>query len=314
MAGFFLPWLHNGPAGLATHHLMPPLTPYNGVTVALATRHGKERVIGRALRHGLGADLLHVREVDTDALGSFCGGIPRRGTALEACLAKAEAALEAGGTACAIASEGSFGPHPGVPFLAAGLEVLVFVDRTRGLTISEQGLARRTNFAHRLVAAAEADGPDPALAEWLARVGFPSHGLLVRASGGPGGSGPVEKGLHRWEELAAAIRRAASASADGQALVETDMRAHCNPTRMGAIRHLAFRLVRRLACPCPACQTPGWGVVGQKSGLPCAACGEPTGLTRALILGCARCDHQQDRARPDGLRRADPAQCDWCNP
>jgi hypothetical protein len=293
---------------------MSPPTPYSGVAVALATRHGKERVIGRALRHGLGADLLHVRQVDTDALGTFCGGVLRRGTALEACLAKAEAALEAGGTACAIASEGSFGPHPQVPFLAAGLEVLVFVDRSRGLTISEQGLARRTNFAHRLVAAAEADGPDPALAGWLSQVGFPSHGLMVRAPIGSTGPGPVEKGLHRWEDLAPAIRRAASSSADGQALVETDMRAHCNPTRMAAIRQLAFRLVRRLARPCPACQTPGWGVVGQRSGLPCADCGEPTALTCALILGCAHCGHQQETARPDGLRRADPGHCAWCNP
>ncbi|MFN9623405.1 MAG: DUF6671 family protein [Cyanobacteriota bacterium] len=293
---------------------MPRLTPYTGVTVALATRHGKERVIGRALRQGLGADLLHVRSVDTDALGTFCGGVPRRGTALEACLAKAEAALEAGGTPCAIASEGSFGPHPQLPFLAAGLECLVFLDRLRGLTIREQGLARRTNFAHRLVAAPEACGPDSSLADWLTQVGFPSHGLMVRAHIGATGRGPAEKGLHRWEELAPAISRAAAASADGQALVETDMRAHCNPTRMAAIRRLAFRLVRRLASPCPACQSPGWGVVGQRSGLPCAGCGQPTALTRALIQGCVRCGHQEETPRPDGLQRADPGSCDWCNP
>lgn len=294
--------------------LMPRLTPYTGVTVALATRHGKERVIGRALRHGLGADLLHVRSVDTDALGSFCGAVPRRGTALEACLAKAEAALEAGGTACAIASEGSFGPHPQLPWLAAGLECLVFLDRSRGLILKEQGLARRTNFAHRLVTAGEASGPDPALAGWLRQVGFPSHGLMVRAHLGSAGAGTVEKGLRRWEDLAAAMSRAVAASADGQALVETDMRAHCNPTRMAAIRQLAFRLVRRLASPCPACDSPGWGVVDQRSGLPCADCGQPTALTRVLIRGCARCDHQEETPRPDGLRWADPGRCDWCNP
>lgn len=289
-------------------------SPYSGVTVALATRHGKERVIGRALLHGLGAELLHLREVDTDALGTFCGAVPRRGGALEACIAKAEAALAAGGTEFAIASEGSFGPHPQLPMLAVGLECLVFLDRRRGLTISEQGFARRTNFAHRLVADIGGGEPDPALARWLEQVGFPSHGLLVRAHTGPAGSGALEKGLHRWEDLASAIARAAAASSDGLALVETDMRAHRNPTRMAAIRRLAFRLVRRLASPCPACQTPGWGVVEQRPGLPCAECGLPTALTRALVWGCAGCEHQEERPRPDGLQRADPGHCDWCNP
>ncbi|MFN9547244.1 MAG: DUF6671 family protein [Cyanobacteriota bacterium] len=293
---------------------MTSSTPYRGVTVALATRHGKERVIARALRHGLGAELLHVREVDTDALGTFCGGVPRQATALEACVAKAEAALAAGGTAHAIASEGSFGPHPHLPMLAVGMEWLVFLDRHRGLTIREQGLSDRTNFAHRLVGEAETSGPEPALGKWLAQVGFPRHALMVRAHQERAGADGVEKGLRRWEDLQVAILRAAAASSDGLALVETDMRAHCNPTRMAAIRRLSFRLVRRLASPCPACHAPGWGVVEQRPGLPCADCGLPTTLTRALVWGCARCDHEEEKSRPDGLKRADPGRCDWCNP
>lgn len=293
---------------------MPTSSSYRGVTVALATRHGKEKVIAPALRHGLGAELLHVRAVDTDALGTFCGAVQRQGSALEACIAKAEAALASGGTEFAIASEGSFGPHPQIPFLAAGLECLVFLDRRRGLTISEQSLARRTNFAHRLVGCVEASGPDPALRHWLEQVGFPSHALIVRAHSGGAATGAVEKGLKRWEDLALAIARAALASSDGLALVETDMRAHCNPTRMAAIRRLAFRLVRRLASTCPACQSPGWGVVDQRPGLPCADCGRATGVTRALVWGCPGCAHREERPRPDGLQRTDPGQCDWCNP
>ena len=293
---------------------MPTSSPYSGVTVALATRHGKEKVIARALRHGLGAELLHVHAVDTDALGTFCGGVPRQGSALEACIAKAEAALAAGGTEFAIASEGSFGPHPQLPFLAAGLECLVFLDRRRGLTISEQSLARRTNFAHRLVGCVEASGPDPALRRWLEQVAFPSHALMVLPHNSEAATAAVEKGLKRWEDLAPAIARAAQASSDGLALVETDMRAHCNPTRMAAIRRLAFRLVRRLASTCPACQRPGWGVVDQRPGLPCAHCGLPTGLTRALVWGCSGCPHQEEKPRPDGQEQADPGQCDWCNP
>ncbi len=295
-------------------------SPYADQWVALATRHGKERVIGRALRHGLGAHLLHVTAVDTDALGTFSGEVPRRGTALEACLAKAEAALAASGSELAIASEGSFGPHPQLPFLPSGLECLVFVDRRRGLTISEQGLARRTNFSHRLVGTVSTNGPDPDLAAWLARVGFPRHRLIVRPhlSRGQGSGGVKEsggaKGLQRWEDLASAISQAAEVSSDGLALVETDMRAHCNPTRMAAIRRLTFRLVRRLARACPRCHTPGWGVAGQRPGLPCAECGLSTDLTQSLIWSCGHCGHQDVQGRPDGLRLADPRHCQWCNP
>lgn len=297
---------------------MPSLSPYGGETVALATRHGKEKVIGRALRSGLGAELLHVKTVDTDALGTFCGSVVRQGSTLQACIAKAEAALEQGGTALAIASEGSFGPHPHLPFLAAGLECMVFLDRSRGLTISEQGLARRTNFAHRLVKPSSVLGGDPEFQAWLVQVGFPRHALMVRPEGVPTRlevtHARVEKGLHRWEDLRTAIQRAAAASAAGLALVETDMRAHCNPTRMAAIRELAFRLVRRVASPCPACHTPGWGMVELRPGLPCGTCGLPTSLLLAEVWGCQLCPHRQEKPRGDGLLEADPGQCQWCNP
>jgi len=291
---------------------------YAGQVVALATRHGKERVISRALRRGLGAELLHVQSVDTDALGTFCGTVQRQGDALQACIAKAEVALREGGTELAIASEGSFGPHPHLPFLAAGMECMVFLDQRQGLMIREQLLARRTNFAHRLVPPAAPSGPEPELVRWLEQVGFPRHALIVRpqcSSASTGESpGHVEKGLRRWEDLQLAIQRAASASREGLALVETDMRAHCNPTRMAAIRALAFRLVRRIATRCPACQTPGWGLVDQLPGLRCGGCGLPTELVVAEVWGCERCAYREERPRRDGLLAADPGQCQWCNP
>jgi hypothetical protein len=288
--------------------------PYSGARVALATRHGKERVIGRALHHGLGAQLLHVTTVDTDALGTFCGSVQRQGTALDACIAKAEAALAHSDTPLAIASEGSFGPHPHLPFLAAGLECMVFLDRERGLTISEQELARRTNFAHRLVQGRALAAADPEWERWLLQVGFPRHALIVRPHSAPADAGGLVKGLNQWESLGPAIAAAAAASSDGLALVETDMRAHRNPTRMAAIRRLAFRLVRRIARPCPACQSPGWGVVDQRQGLRCDACGLPTTLVSALVWGCQRCDHREETPRSDGLLSAEPGHCLWCNP
>ncbi len=290
-------------------------SPYAGRWVALATRHGKERVIGRALRHGLRAQLRHLSDIDTDQLGSFCGGVPRTLTPLEACRAKAELALTRSGLSLAIASEGSFGPHPAVPFLPAGLECMVFLDAERGLTISEELLARRTNFSHRWLTESDALAsawPDDLLT-WLAAVGFPSHGLLVRPGGSPHPCPAVAKGIQALPELRQAIRCAA-AGGDGRVLLETDMCAHRNPTRMASIRQLSFRLVRRMARLCPACAAPGWGLMGREPGLPCGWCGSPTERTLWEVFGCARCGERQRIPRPDGLREADPGQCPRCNP
>ncbi|MFM7732308.1 MAG: DUF6671 family protein [Cyanobium sp.] len=294
-------------------------SPYAGSSVALATRHGKERVIGRALRHGLGAELLHLPEIDTDQLGSFCGAVPRQGTALEACLAKARLTLSRGGTGLAIASEGSFGPHPAVPLLPVGIEWMVFLDPERELTISEQLLARRTNFASRTLSAADlirtadngAEG-NASLELWLRGVGFPSHALIVRPHGAQ--EEAVRKGIHRQQELLAAIAEAAARSPQGAVQLETDMRAHCNPTRMASIRQLSFRLMRRIAAACPRCRSPGWGLVDTLPGLPCGWCGQPTALVGEEVHGCPRCGHREARPRRDGLRQADPGQCLHCNP
>ncbi len=103
--------------------------------MALATRHGKERVIPRALRHGLGTTLLHLTAIDTDRLGSFCGTVERRGDTRQACIAKAHLAHMHGGCGLAIASEGSFGPHPAVPLLAVDLVCMVFLNSERDLLI-----------------------------------------------------------------------------------------------------------------------------------------------------------------------------------
>lgn len=293
-----------------------PRSPYAGRTVALATRHGKERVIGRALRHGLAADLLHLAEIDTDALGSFCGTVGRRGSALQACRAKAELALIQGGTGLAIASEGSFGPHPAVPLLAIGVECLVFLDPARGLSLKQEQVARRTNFSQRqLDPPAPGQAPiDAGLQRWLQQVGFPRHGLLVRPLADEAAGAVLAKGIHDVSALEQAIRQASDQAADGRVQLETDMRAHCNPTRMASIRRLSFQLARRLATPCPACGSPGWGRVGSASGLPCRWCGLPTALTRSELLGCPCCDHRQERPRADGVAAADPQHCGHCNP
>ena len=98
----------------------------------------------------------------------------------------------------------------------------------------------------------------------------------------------------------------------GAALIETDMRADRNPTRMRAIKRATLDLVRRSRSLCPACGQPGFAVTERLAGLPCSDCGEPTSQTRAEVLTCSGCHHR--RERPVARRAADPGQCGDCNP
>jgi hypothetical protein len=282
--------------------------------VALATRHGKERVLRRPFRSGLGVELVLAHGFDTDSLGSFSGERPRPADALTTCRLKAEAGMEACGLPLGLASEGSYGPHPTIPLLPQGLEWLTFIDRPRQLVISERMLTPRVCCSERILAA----GEDPA--PWLERVGFPAQGLIVLPHQ-PAGAGAaplpaeaISKGIHSLEDLEKAQRRASALAEDGRVLLQTDLRAHHNPTRMAAIRRLAFRLVRRLQTPCPACQAPGWGVVDTVVGLPCEWCGRPSALLAAEVFGCVACNHRHQVPRADGLSRADPGHCSFCNP
>ena len=281
--------------------------PYAGRRAALATMHGKERAVAPAMAEALGLVVEPTAGLDTDRLGTFSGEVPRPGTMLETALAKARLGLAASGLDLALASEGSFGPHPVVPFLAGGIELLLFHDAGRGLTVHETLVADATNFAHLAVA------PGEPLDPFLAKAGFPAHALIVRPNRGER-TLFLAKGLADRAALDRAVAAAAAASADGRALVETDMRAHLNPTRMGTIAELARRLAARLACLCPACAAPGWGRTDVARGLPCGLCGSPTEHVLTEIFGCAACPHREERPRRDDLREADPMHCPVCNP
>lgn len=86
----------------------------------------------------------------------------------------------------------------------------------------------------------------------------------------------------------------------GATWLETDLRAHGNPTRMATIRRLAFRLVQRVVATC--------------AGLPCRVCDLATELVRLEEFGCVACSQRQLLPRRDRLTAADPAYCPDCNP
>ena len=275
--------------------------PYHGQQAALATKHGKLAQIGPALLAAVGLEVIPV-DVDTDMFGTFTGEVQRPGDALQTAIAKAQAAAHAGGLPLGIASEGSFGPHPGIPFVAANLEIVVLVDLKLGCHVAEQVLTANTNFAH--VRLTPEESPD----DFARGIGFPSHALVVQPSAG---SGKIIKGITDETELRAAIVSSAAVSADGQALVQTDMRAHCNPIRQIQIVEAANKLAKRLAVLCPKCGAPGWGQVQTEAGLPCEICDWPTNLTLTIINGCAACSYREAHNIEEV---ANAKYCPMCNP
>ena len=279
--------------------------PYNGKKAVVATMHGKERAIGPALESQLGMGVVVPPDIDTDTLGTFTGEIPRAGSMRDAALAKARLGMRLANVRIGIASEGSFGPHPAIPFIPAATELLLLVDNERGIIVTEHVLTERTNFDHLVVA------PDDDLQPFLSRVRFPSHAMIVRPNSG---LGPIHKGIIDPILVHRLVRDVSRASADGKARIETDMRAHLNPTRMKEIAQLAEKFTRRLATLCPACGTPGYGIVKSETGLPCGECGIETELVKTLISGCASCQFTESKPRTDGLNFATAAQCPQCNP
>ncbi|MEI7599399.1 MAG: DUF6671 family protein [Aestuariivirga sp.] len=270
---------------------------YHGLIAALATQHGKEKAITPPLAAMTGLAVTVPQGIDTDALGTFTGETPRLASMRETLRTKAQLGMEATGLPIGIASEGSFGPHPFVPFLAGGVEMIVFIDHTRGIEVVEQAVSENTNFASLWITqCADVDG-------FLARIGFPEHAVVLRSSD------HIIKGINSRGELDHLLRHCGEG-----ARIETDMRAHLNPTRMTEIGKLAEKLASRIATPCPACSTPAFGTLRHEAGLRCEDCGAPTQLVRSIVKGCALCRHEEHLPRTDGRTFATAAECPECNP
>ena len=281
--------------------------PYAGRLAALGTMHGKEAAIAPPLRQQLGIDLV-VPALDTDRFGTFTGETRRIGTMRDTAVGKARAAMAASGLPLGLASEGSFGPHPSLIVVPAAIELLVFVDDERDLVVVETLMSVETNFSHAL-----ADRAESALA-FLGRCGFPDHAVIVRPSLPRDDEDIVFKGIRDYADLLRAFEVCRTASVDSQARLETDMRAHKNPTRVRVLQQLATRLSSRLSVMCPACGSPGFGLVDRRRGLPCRECDEATTLPLAEVHGCARCSYVEERPDPMASAFADPKWCPRCNP
>jgi hypothetical protein len=203
-----------------------------------------------------------------------------------------------------LASEGSFGAHPIMGFIAANEEVLLLCDYTNGFEIKTKVISTKTNFSGQAFEKWED------VLSYAERVHFPSHGLIVRPSNGA--ISEVHKGICSWEQLEQSFYYFHRSW--GSAFVETDMRAHYNPTRMAIIHEAASQLLKVLMNSCPICEGPGFEVKDVIRGLPCGLCNKPTKAAKAHVYYCQHCKHEETINSSNETIYEDPMFCDVCNP
>jgi hypothetical protein len=272
---------------------------FEGREIRIATMHGKEKVIGPALEEAFKMKY-SVAAFDTDVLGTFSGEVERLLSPLEAAREKCRLALERNDAELAIASEGSFGTHPTLYFMPSDEEILLLVDRKNDLEIAVKHTSLQTNYGHFSSESIES------LADFLKRVKFPSHALIVKTADF------IEKGIQSREQLDRAIN--ACISLNGQYQLMTDMRAMYNPLRMSVIQEAMDKLIQKMQSQCPACSRPGFGITDALKGLLCSTCSMPTRSVKTVIYSCEGCHYTEKADFPDGKIEEDPMFCDFCNP
>ena len=272
--------------------------------LVIATMHHKEQVIQPILASNLGCICIVSKKLNTDNLGTFSGEIERLDDPVSAARKKCLLAMELTNTDIAVASEGSFGPHPSYFFINADDEFLLFIDRKNQLEIIVRELSVDTNLNGTYI------NNEVELKEFAEKVNFPSHGLIVRKSENELIN--LYKGITDWNELKEKFNILKNKF--DRAYIETDMRAMFNPTRMEVIRKLTEKLVEKINSKCPKCETHGFGVTDVKLGLPCLNCSFPTKSVRAHVLSCVKCNYSIEKHFPNKKEKEDPMYCDFCNP
>jgi hypothetical protein len=277
---------------------------FKGRSLVVATKHEKEKVIAPILEKELGVNCFVASNFDTDELGTFTGEVERKDDPLTTIKNKCLLAMEINNCDLAIASEGSFGPHPSLYFVPADDELLLFFDKKNSLEIIVRELSTETNF----------NGADIKtkleLNEFAAKANFPSHGLILRPA--KDDFTEIVKGITNIEKLNTTFNYFISSF--GTAFIETDMRAMFNPIRMKVIERAAIKLTEKINSRCPSCNTPGFGVTDTKKGLPCQSCNSPTQSTFSYMYTCKKCSFVKEEKFPKGKFTEDPMYCDVCNP
>lgn len=271
--------------------------------IALATKHGKLTQIAPAFE-AVPEWELTLAEIDTDEFGTFSGEIPRTLSPRDAAIAKARAGAKLLGTDYGLASEGSIGSHPQLPWVTSDHELLALVCVSKDFVIVESHLSADIR-AHK-----EEVNDDTDLEELATRLDLPEHAANILYSQDT--ELIVLKGIHNPEKFIAELTTLREASVQNLR-VESDFRAMSSPSRQRNISACAEKLVTRISTRCVGCNEIGWGKVGYEYGLPCSGCGQMVAsVPHSEKFGCVACDYSEVVSL--GQHSIDPARCDFCNP
>lgn len=275
---------------------------YKNKQVLLATKHAKEQVIQPVFKSVLHCQV-NTKDFDTDKYGTFSGEIPRPLGPYQTCILKAKEAAEKFGYELSIASEGSYGPHPFIPFIPGGHEVMIFWDKSKDWIIAEQLITEKTNYSSIYVdSTTNIEG-------FLRQMGFPGHALIMQTATT---KEIIAKGINDIHLLQSCLK--SGYKVEDRLLLTTDMRAMLNPTRMKVLSELAIKLANRIKTNCPGCWAPGFGFKKTQDNLLCQSCDSPTSLYKFELYGCVQCCYEESKPRKDGLEYASPEFCNYCNP
>ena len=275
-----------------------------GRSLFIATNHHKEAVIQPILERELNVNCFSIPLFNTDQFGTFSGEVERSQSPVETLKAKCQLGFDV--TACdlVIATEGSFGAHPDLPFCAAHDELILLMDFKNNVSFSARILTTETNFQGKKIRSEEE------LIAFGESIDFPNQAIILRNE--EQSMLYLKKGINDWDELLTAFR--VCMRRHDNVFVETDMRAMHNPLRMKQIEQLTLKLMAQLKVLCPSCEMPGYEVTSILPGLPCWICETPTSSVLKHVLTCTACQHQEEIYFPNGRQTEEPTFCPACNP
>jgi hypothetical protein len=279
---------------------------FKGRKIVIATAHNKEEVIAPLLEEALDVAVIIPQNFNSDTFGTFTREIKRAGDQLEAARAKVYAAMEQEGVDLGVSSEGSFGSDPSTPFIQSNFELVLLIDKKHNYEIKGHYKTSKTNISGEYVSSIE-----EAL-EFAQKIGFPKHGIIVRKS--DKNHNKITKDIHTEADLKEKVTKLLSSPFTKKVFLETDMRAHKNPTRMQAIELATKDLIKNIKSLCPDCSAPGFTIIDYEKGLRCSHCKFSTDTPLYDIYQCNTCGYKEKKLVTKYGDFANPQYCENCNP
>lgn len=277
---------------------------FKGKKVVIATKHHKQDVIAPILERELHVTCFTPDNFDTNKFGTFTRTKKRKKTQLQTAIQKAKEALKISETEAeiAIASEGSFSNSESA-FIQTNLELVLLYYPKFNLTVYGVHSAHSPNLRGEY-----AFSTQEAL-NIATQFDFPNHGIVLRTK--PNSRKILTEEITNISQLESYLQN--HFLKNKKIFIETDMRAHRNPSRMQNIKLATKNLLQKLKTHCPNCNLPGYGVTNYQKGLPCQICHRPTSQKMSQISSCSACNFTQANIIDPKLK-ADPSYCSFCNP